>query len=639
MLRSIRTRLLLACVMLVFLTAGSLMWFAHKDTIIALRGSERRTLNNVLFLLERELNASHTEALRAKVRAVDEVKDALARAAKSASRAVSSLFGKPEGEVRAALAFLAANPADPALSLRFFQLAPQGEARLFAGEKTLPESARVRLQALLRDEEAEFFYDPDADGTLFRLQRAGDVLVVCSRPLADVETAAAKRMDEVGMRFKNLLREVRVQRTGFAAVLDAKGELVAGPAQAAIPSKLRETLAAGAFSGASRRVMVLPADAAPGNDAGEVLYLLGYFRPLRWHILLAAPLNELEEPAVALVAGQLGITGAVTACALLLGLVLAGRIAGPVRRLSGLAKDLPRRDILTLDAEELAKELPLRRADEVGELSRSFEYMVRELRSNVEQLVESTALRQRMEKELQVARDIQYGILPGALSGRTDLDLYAFMWTAKEVGGDLYDYFFLDPRRLCFVIGDVSDKSIPAALFMSMTVTLTRIVMHEFGMSPERAMARINDTLARDNPRNMFVTLCVGILDLDTGDLAWASGGHMPPVRVSEGGAVSLAASQDMVVGVFEDLPYQLLQDRLLPGETLFFYTDGVSEGMNAGKELFGETRLLAELAPLAGTASAAMAEIVRSAVLAHANGAEQSDDIAVMAIRYAGKV
>jgi sigma-B regulation protein RsbU (phosphoserine phosphatase) len=131
-----------------------------------------------------------------------------------------------------------------------------------------------------------------------------------------------------------------------------------------------------------------------------------------------------------------------------------------------------------------------------------------------------------MEKELQVARDIQYGILPTALppdSEGASVDLYAVMRTAREVGGDLYDFFFLDEHRLCFAVGDVSDKSIPAALFMSMTVTLLRVAMRDEGLSPEAAMARVNDALAADNPRSMFVTLCIGVFDTVSGEMVYSS--------------------------------------------------------------------------------------------------------------------
>ena len=630
MFRSLRTRLILACVLLVLLTAGALMWFAHKDTIIALRNGERRSLNNILFVLERELAASHEEGLYAKVHAVEAMKAALTRAAHRAAETLAALAAKPEAE--RSLALWALSQGDETLDLRFFRLDEEGNAHDLADGERPAAPLYERMRALPQSGEGEFFFTPGADAKLFKLLRAGDIVIVCSRPLRAVEEAAARRMDEAASRFKSLLREVRVQQTGFAAVLDAQGDLLVGPAGANVPEKLRQTLATGVFTGASRRLMILPAEGT--DEKGEILYLLGYFPPLRWHIVLAAPLNELEAPATALVGNQFGITLAVAAGGMLLGLFLAGRIAHPVRRLSALARSLPERDIMTLDAEEMAKELPLRRADEVGELSRSFAYMASELRRNVEELLAATAVRQRLASELQVARDIQYGILPAAFAERTDVDLFAAMWTANEVGGDLYDYFLLDERRLCFAIGDVSDKSIPAALFMSMTVTLVRMVMHETGMSPEKALARINDILARDNPRNMFVSLCIGILDLATGELVWASGGHMPPVRVSREGARSLAASQDMVVGAFEGMSYRLLHDRLRPGDSLFLYTDGVSEAMNADKELFGETRLLAALSPLGGKSSKDISETVRAAVQAHAAGAEQSDDIAIMALR-----
>jgi sigma-B regulation protein RsbU (phosphoserine phosphatase) len=263
--------------------------------------------------------------------------------------------------------------------------------------------------------------------------------------------------------------------------------------------------------------------------------------------------------------------------------------------------------------------------------------MTEELRDNVRKLVDSTARRERMENELSVARDIQYGMVPTAFPPCAAVDMHAVMLTAKQVGGDFYDLFMLDEDRLCFVMGDVSDKSVPAALFMSMAATMTRSILKGGSVTPEDALRRINNDLAENNPRNMFVTLCLGVLHQGSGELLWASAGHMPPVRVGGRSAVPLPQTGDMVAGVMPDMPYSLMQDELKPGEALFLYTDGVSEARSADRVLFGEPRLLECLSATGAARAREITGAVLQAVKRHARGAEQSDDIAVMAIRWSG--
>jgi sigma-B regulation protein RsbU (phosphoserine phosphatase) len=628
MLWSIRTRLALAGILLVLLTAGSLMWFAHKDTISALRSSERRSLNNIMYLLERDLGSTHAQELKTKLAAAQIAKQSLARAATAAL----ALMAEAGSADTAALSLWAKHPANPAIHTRFLRRSPDGLWRDCLDNARPVGPAEALLPALAPGDQ-EFFLQGE-DGFAL-VERRADHAVIVSRSSAPQTSAGEAYNQAVSKRFQDLLSHVSVQKTGFAAVLDSAGNILIGPKHAAVPPKLKETLQSGFAAGTARRVMILPSGNAP--DAPQVLYLLGYFRPLRWHIVLAAPLDELEAPAVSLVAGQLWITLAVTGGGLLLGLVLAQRIAGPVRRLTRVARTLPERDILNLNAESLRAELPAGRRDEVGELARAFSHMAAELHDNVTRLVEFTTIQERMQSELQVARDIQYGILPGPFAKNPAVDLFASMRTAKAVGGDLYDYFFLDDRRLCFVIGDVSDKSVPAALFMSMAVTFIRVALRDTDIAPNEAAAKVNDALARDNPRNMFVTLIIAVLDIETGKVLWSSAGHMPPILLTAEGASNLETSGDMMAGVFDGIDFRLLEYHMRPGEALFLYTDGVSEAMNPDKELYGEKRLLAELTTLRDKSAEEIAGNIYDAVAKHADGAEQSDDIAVMAVRWYG--
>jgi sigma-B regulation protein RsbU (phosphoserine phosphatase) len=250
------------------------------------------------------------------------------------------------------------------------------------------------------------------------------------------------------------------------------------------------------------------------------------------------------------------------------------------------------------------------------------------------------AVRELLESELRVAHDIQMGIVPQlfdrfARDGRADV--FASLAPARAVGGDLYDVFQVDDRRIGVVIGDVSGKGIPAALFMAMTTTLVRGVARLTGR-PGEVLARVNDELAAENPSDMFVTLFCGVLDLHTGEMTCASGGHLPPVLLRPGEAPKPAyASQGTMVGAIPGLPYPEERITLRPGDTLILYTDGVTEAMDTAGTCFGEERMLAALGPRAGVAARDAVEGLLADVRRYAEGAEQADDIAIVAVRYSG--
>src|SRR5690606_8982484 len=205
---------------------------------------------------------------------------------------------------------------------------------------------------------------------------------------------------------------------------------------------------------------------------------------------------------------------------------------------------------------------------------------------------------------LNIARDIQMGLLPIPLPRNVleKIDLYATMIPAKEVGGDLYDYFVLPDGRLCFAIGDVSDKGVPAALFMAVTRTLVR-ASAEDETDPALLMDRVNNRLAENNPNLMFVTLILAVLDLDTGDLCWANGGHAAPCVVQPDGHLRwLEGRSGPACGVQEGVSYRSFRTRLERGEIFVGYTDGVTEALDPEGRLYGDPRLFALLGRLGST-------------------------------------
>jgi sigma-B regulation protein RsbU (phosphoserine phosphatase) len=239
--------------------------------------------------------------------------------------------------------------------------------------------------------------------------------------------------------------------------------------------------------------------------------------------------------------------------------------------------------------------------------------------------------------ELRVAQEIQRGMVPkdfAGLSWGLPIDVHALLEPAKEVGGDLYDVFPIGDGRVCIALGDVSGKGIPAALFMAITATLLRATARHV-QRPAQILSHVNDELARDNPSSMFVTLFCAVLDTKTGKIVFASGGHTSPVLVRPGGAPRLLADRPgTVVGIQPNLSFEQRELQLEPGDTLLLYTDGVTEAFDPGRVCFGEDRLLQALGAPA-PASKELVQNVLEAVRAFARGEAQSDDIALLAIRW----
>jgi phosphoserine phosphatase RsbU/P len=266
-----------------------------------------------------------------------------------------------------------------------------------------------------------------------------------------------------------------------------------------------------------------------------------------------------------------------------------------------------------------------------------FAFMMQNLKQ--ERAVESA--RNIFKGELKAAREIQMGILPKIFPPfpeRSEFDLHALIEPAKEVGGDFYDFFFIDNDRLCFVIGDVSGKGIPASLFMAVSKTLikTRALT---GVSPDQILGAVNNELSEDNPSAMFVTVFCGILNIHTGEIVYANGGHNPPYIVtSDGNITPLAAEPGPIVGALEGITYLCNKSLLQPGDSIFLYTDGVSEAMDKSESFFTTTRLEEGLRCIADKKVREVIREIADRVVAFCSGAEQSDDITLMMIRYYGE-
>ena len=293
----------------------------------------------------------------------------------------------------------------------------------------------------------------------------------------------------------------------------------------------------------------------------------------------------------------------------------------------------------TIASGQFDAELPnFQRIDEIGQLSQSFGNMQQSLVRYIEKLKETTAQKASIDSDLRIASGIQMGMLPVKFPTRDDRDdvqLYASLTPAKEVGGDLFDFYFRD-EKLFFCIGDVSGKGVPASLFMAVTRSTFRTVSAHESM-PDRIVTTMNKTIADMNKNHMFVTLFVGVLDLPTGRLYYCNAGHDAPLLIGAG-VGELPCDPNIPVGFRPKWKYSLQEAQIFTGTTIFLFTDGLTEAMDANKALFQMERVN----EVANRALAKQQQeprqlisLMTEAVHEFVGDAEQSDDLTMMAIQY----
>ncbi|MDA3929566.1 MAG: SpoIIE family protein phosphatase [Prolixibacteraceae bacterium] len=278
--------------------------------------------------------------------------------------------------------------------------------------------------------------------------------------------------------------------------------------------------------------------------------------------------------------------------------------------------------------------------DEMKDLHDSFVHMQGDLKNYIENLKNTTSAKEKIESELRIAREIQMGMIPKIFPpfpNVTEIDLYAMLEPAKEVGGDLYDFFLIDDEHLCFAIGDVSGKGVPASLFMAVTRTLLRSVAPN-ELSPSVIVNSLNKSLAFGNESSMFVTFFLGIIELKTGRIKYTNAGHNPPVHVHAGGEVKfLPITKDIPIGLFEEFSYQEKEMKLKPHDKMLLYTDGITEAENKNEELYSDQRLINCISIYLRKPPKELIQHIAMDVAEHVQDNQQSDDLTMLSIIFNG--
>ncbi len=278
-------------------------------------------------------------------------------------------------------------------------------------------------------------------------------------------------------------------------------------------------------------------------------------------------------------------------------------------------------------------QIKIEKPEEFAQLASTFDLMTKDIKS-------ITRERARINSELAVAKSIQAASLPGVFPPfpeRTEFDIFASMDAAKKVGGDFYDFFFINENEFMFLIADVSGKGVPAALFMMKVKTLINN-LSQIGYSPKQLMREVNAKVCETNKQGLFVTMLACIIDLSTGKMTLINCGHNPPLLKRKNKPYEfLKLSPNFPLGIFDDMDFELFETIMEPGDSIYTYTDGVTEATNASDETYGEAKLSDCLNKIEETNPSTVIQGVKDSVLQFTDSASQSDDITMLVFKYLG--
>ena len=439
---------------------------------------------------------------------------------------------------------------------------------------------------------------------------------------------------------KNIISEIKIYQSGYAFLISQTGVFVSHPNKDLIMNESIFSIAEAAGDMELRNIGRNMIHGKEGfvplnrNLTGKISRM--YYAPLQstgWSVGVVVPEDELFAALKSLTL-ELVFIGAVGFTMLFLVIVfISGKMIRPISVLADKTAEIAKGN-LDID-------LPVSKSnDEIGDLTTSFENMRYALKEYIVDLKETTAIKERIESELKVAHTIQMSFLPKhfpPFPEKQEFDIYATLIPAKEVGGDLYDFFLLDDRHLFFSIGDVSGKGVPAALFMAVTKTLMKGIASE-NLTPSDILERTNRELCVDNDTMMFCTVFCCILNFETGELAYSNAGHNPPLIISaEHKSEWLKVAPEVMLGVMEDVGYKTQLTTLKPGSSLILYTDGVTEAMDHENKLYSNDRLIQMLEMEKSDCAQELVENIVLSVREFVGAVAQSDDITVLALTFKG--
>lgn len=642
---TLRNKLILLMVSMLLITAAPLIFMSLYYSETSLKKSYSDTAESILKMAESIISEDLSEVITLKSLVVSSKKDLLQQAVASGSKMVQHRLAE-NSSITEIIALLDTLKAESTLLLLTDQGVPMPGTkvdvdsdfrdivtRLSVQLDSKGRSLHFLAQELIHEKKNDFVVLQSQNKTnaplLMFLQPLGNMLLAAVASLEDVDSFIHNQQRAQTLRLQDAFDEMALPENSFASAFasDTLQPIV-------IPNR---PFSHDMYASLATAVKEKKGSVVLATPEGPLLCTLKFMPKYHTILFTAMPEQEITNALKVLAIVQ----GVFFSIILLVGMVLAVLLGkymlSPLARLSHAATLFAEQDFSLPRPADEPSNLPVTRNDEIGDVARSFAAMGSQLHQNVTRLMHTTAVKERLESELDVARQIQEGILPKifpAFPNLSQFSLYASLDPAKEMGGDLYDFFMIDDDHLCVAIGDVSGKGVPAALFMSITVTLIRAAMKP-GIAPHNAMKSINNNLTQGNPHDMFVTLFLGLYNIHTGDLHFALGGHPPAVLMRPDHCRVLNEWQpDLVLGSIENINYAPQSIHLEYDDALFFYTDGLTESSSIHKDFYGEERLVDFLQENIHEPVDTVVTCVLNDVLAFTKTIPQFDDITLLMLK-----
>jgi len=415
-----------------------------------------------------------------------------------------------------------------------------------------------------------------------------------------------------------LIRRIKILETGYAFLISKQGMVMAHSDDALVMSSKKLSF--------TNIILSNKNSSASSIETDKNIVWFKQMKSTGWYAGVVFPKNELFAPVYKLNYILMLISISCAGVILLAITLISKTVTSGMKDLADSASNIANGHFDTPMQAQKGN-------DELSKLSESFETMRKSLIEYIENLRITENAKQKIENELTIAKDIQLGLLPKIFPpfpDRDDVDIYASMSPAREVGGDLYDFYFLDENKLCLLIGDVSGKGVPASLFMAVSKTLIKAVADK-NVTAGNIFTKVNSELADENDNCMFVTAFIGIIDIQTGEMSYANAGHNPPILVTGSEVNTIESDLKPPLGAFDSVKYDTFHTKLNINDKLFLYTDGVTEAMNSKNEEYTTDKLLKLLSEMKDNSSKLIIESVTTSVKEHVKDAEQHDDITML--------
>jgi sigma-B regulation protein RsbU (phosphoserine phosphatase) len=480
---------------------------------------------------------------------------------------------------------------------------------------------------------------------LYLDEGGGDILMVTySTPIfresrligvATVDIA----LDNLILRIKKLQEEKRIGETGYAFIISRQGRFIAHPEKEILSDETIFQLTEKTNDPDLKKLAGLITSLAPNFTemrdpfTGKQAWVITtHIESTDWTFVIVYPRDEILKPLEILRNKIMLFAGLVILLVITIILGLSNRVTMPIRRLVKQADDYARGHFSEKINEDIGP-------SEIQNLSSALNKLGDSITEQIENVRQTTAQKEGYRQELLIAADIQQSILPQKNPPFPEiidrLDLFGINRAAREVGGDFFDYFDIPGGRIGFVIADVSDKGAPSSIFMAMTRILIREIA-ERGLHPAEILRRANYMLAKDNSSAMFVTAIYGDYDPDSGKLRLASAGHNPPLIINSGGIREIKLPVSLPLGALQNIQFEQAEIVLAIGETLFLYTDGITEAF-CGEKAYGMDRLAATISKRTWDSAQSLAETILEDIDRFCPPEEQADDITMVVLRNVG--